>query len=365
MIPDVTTTDTLGPVVATSDRFVAFTTGGAGTSIWTSTDGGHLWAQEAKPAALAATGNTGRPVVLEAIQDGKGGVIAIGSVTNATGSTGTIWHRTATDWHQVTIQDDAPPEFSSIAAGASGFVASSDKAGGSPVMYSADGETWYASAISVGDGFALSVATYQYGFVAEGVNVARGGASAAWTSSDGRTWTLRTDWKLPPNVTSLFGVGKNLVATSTVTPGALAASTPVPSSAAPTDSGAASAAPSAAKATPAGTAAPASTPGQPYTQWWWSANGAAWQQTSLQTSSMNYAMVNNEIFTIDPPVGGATDWTTWSSADGHTWLRPVSDPISFPGAKVCALAALGNSLVIVGWDAPGQLKGYFGRLTSQ
>ena len=49
MIPDVTTTDTLGPVVATSDRFVAFTTGGAGTSIWTSTDGGHISARRPNP----------------------------------------------------------------------------------------------------------------------------------------------------------------------------------------------------------------------------------------------------------------------------------------------------------------------------
>ena len=123
----------------------------------------------------------------------------------------------------MTIQDNAPPQFSSIAAAANGYVASSDKPGGSSLMYSADGDTWYASAISVGDGFALTVNTYQYGFVAVGTNAARGDQLfAAWTSPDGRTWTLRADWKLPPNVTSLFGLGKGLVATSTVTPGAVA-----------------------------------------------------------------------------------------------------------------------------------------------
>jgi hypothetical protein len=374
MIPDVTATDSLGPVVATSDRFVAFTTGGAGSSVWTSTDGGHLWAQEAKPSALVTATNNGRPVVLEAIADGKGGVLAIGSVTDANGSNGTIWHRTANAWHQATIQDDAPPEFSSIAAGSAGYVASSDKAGGSAVMYSADGDTWYASTIAVGEGFGLTVATYQYGFVAVGTNTARGGASAAWSSPDGRTWTLRPDWKLPPNVTALFGVGKYLVATSTVTPGAAPAPLASPAAGSPSASGAqASGSATTATRSPAKSparsatpsAAPAATPGPPYTQWWWSATGAAWQQTSLQTSSTNYAIVNNEIFAIDPPAGGATDWTTWSSADGRTWLRPVSDPISFPGAKVCALAALGNNLVIVGWQESGQLKGYFGKLTSQ
>ena len=358
MIPDVTSSDTLGPVVATSDRFVAFTTGGAGTSVWTSTDGGHLWAQEAKPASLTAEGNSGRPVVLEAIGDGHGGVLAIGSVTNADGSTGTIWHRTTDGWHQVTIQDDAPPEFSSIAAGDDGYVASSDKAGGSPLMYSTDGETWYASTIAVGDGFALTVGTYRYGFVAVGTNAERGGSSAAWTSPDGRTWTLRSDWKLPPNVTALFGVGRFLVATSTVTPG-VEAPTTAPSPAA----GATSAAPTAKpKATPKPTPTP--TPPPPYTQWWWSGTGQAWQQTDLQTSSANFALVNQEIFVIDPPAQGETNWTTWSSSDGRTWIQPQSDAISFPGGTVCALASLDNNLVIVGWAAPGQLEGYFGKLLS-
>ena len=160
-------------------------------------------------------------------------------------------------------------------------------------------------------------------------------------------------------MTSLFGVGRFLVATSTVTPGVVAtATTPAPSGSAE-----ASATP-AAKTTPTPEATPAPTPGQPYTQWWWSGTGQTWQQTDLQTSTTNFALVNGELFVIDPPASGESDWTTWSSLDGRTWIRPVSDPIAFPGDKVCALATLGNNLVIVGWEAPGELKGYFGELIS-
>jgi hypothetical protein len=354
MIPDVNSKDALGPVVTTSDRFVTFITRPTGTTIWSSPDGS-LWAQEVDPTGLTAAGNKGRPVILQAIQDGQGGIIAIGSVTDANGSTGTIWHRTSgTDWHQVTIQDDAPPEFSSIAAGPSGFVASSDQAGGSPVMYSTDGETWYASSISVADGFALTVNTYQYGFVAVGTNSAKGGLSAAWTSPDGRTWTLRTDWKLPANVSELFGLGKGLVATSSVS------EAPIPTPAPSVSAGSSS--PATPKATPTPKPTPKPSTAPPKTQWWWSSTGAAWQATSLETSTDNWAVVNDEIFALDPPATGSGDWTTWNSADGRTWNKSVSDPIAFPGSTVCAIASVGNKVVIVGWQAAGQLKGYFGQL---
>ena len=114
---------------------------------------------------------TGRPVVLQAIPDGAGGVIAVGKVTDTSGDNGMIWHMTkAGDWRQVQFADDTPPEFVSVVAATGGFVASSDKAGGSPIMYSTDGDTWQAGSISVGDGFALTVATYRYGFVAVGTD---------------------------------------------------------------------------------------------------------------------------------------------------------------------------------------------------
>ena len=123
------------------------------------------------PAGLTASGVTGRPVVLQAIPDGQGGIIAVGKVTNSSGDNGMIWHMTQSGkWQQAQFQDDAPPEFSSIAAGPGGFVASSDKAGGSQIMYSTDGNTWQAGAIAVGNGFALTVATYRYGYVAVGTD---------------------------------------------------------------------------------------------------------------------------------------------------------------------------------------------------
>src|ERR1035437_4607309 len=153
MITDVTKDDVLGPVVNTKDRFVVFLTGPVGTSIW-SAPPDSLWSQEADWDALTASGTTGRPVVLQAIADGQGGIIAVGRVTNDKGDNGIIWHMSKPgDWHQAQILDDAPPEISSVAAGPNGFVASSDVAGGSPILYSTDGETWQAGAISVASGF--------------------------------------------------------------------------------------------------------------------------------------------------------------------------------------------------------------------
>ncbi len=233
MIVDVGPADTLGPVVATGTKFLTFVTQPAGTSIWSS-DNGSLWAQEFRPDALVTPENTGRPVVLQAIGDGNGGVIAIGRVTSASGDTGTIWHLPKDGkWQQATMSDPAPPEFSSIAAGPGGFVAASDKAGGSPLMYSTDGQTWNAATISVADGYTLTVGTYKSGFVATGNDPTRAGISTAWISPDGVTWTMRPDWHLPVNVTQVFGIGNGLVAITSGSGVAPAASPSAPASAPP------------------------------------------------------------------------------------------------------------------------------------
>jgi hypothetical protein len=180
MIIDVTKDYTLGPVTSSMDRFYIFATGPSGTSVFTSPDGS-LWAREAAPSALTAGGVTGRPVVLRAIPDGKGGILAAGKVTNPSGDNGMIWHMsTPGKWTQVALHDDPPPEFSSIVAGAGQFVAVSDMPGGSTVMYSTDGDTWQAGSIAVGEGLALTVATYRYGYVAVGTDPADGSAMA-WT----------------------------------------------------------------------------------------------------------------------------------------------------------------------------------------
>jgi len=375
MISDVTKDFTLGPLTTSKDRFLVFATGPTGTSIYSSPSG-VLWSLEAASTALTATGVKGRPVVLKAVPDGQGGIIAVGKVTGSTGDTGMVWHMTQSGkWKQATFQDDTPNEFSSITAGPSGFVVSTDnQAGGSPIMYSTDnGDTWQAGAIAVGDGFALTVATYRYGYVTVGTDPARQGATTAWTSPDGRTWTIRTDWHLPPKVTALFGIGTSMVAEAATAPpsapGSSASGSPaIKASGSPfaTGSLAPSSSPS-AKATPKVTPKPTATPvpAPTTTTWWWSATGVVWQPSGLVTQgSGNMANVSGQILVIDAPAK-AGNWTAWASADGKTWRKPASDPVLFAGAKTCILASLNNRLVIVGWDGPGALKDYVGQFASQ
>jgi hypothetical protein len=371
MINDITKEFTLGSVVSVQDRFYVFATGPTGTSIFTSTGLSDLWPQEVAPigltslvvsappaagtsaqasgsAAPAQAAVTGRPVVLEAVPDGKGGILAIGKITNTTGDNGMIWHMTkAGEWRQVSFQDAAPPEFASIAVASNGFVASADESGGSQLMYSVDGETWQAATIAVGDGFALTVATYKNGFVAVGTDPARDGATTAWTSSDGQTWTMRTDWKLPPNVTALFGMGSNLIATANTAIPALTAS---PSATAKTT----------AKATP--------TPSAPVqsTTWWWSATGVGWQQSGLQISGNNWATVNGQLLALDAPTKPAGAWTAWSSADGKTWQQPhVSTELVFPGSNTCSIGSSENRVIVVGWASSEALKDYKGQFAAE
>ncbi len=379
---DVNKSFTLGPLASSRDHFYFFVTGPTGTSIYSSPTGS-LWVPEIAPDGLTSTAVpvqvsasnasgspaasgaspqaaasgatptviTGRPVVLQAISDGKGGIIAVGKITNSSGDNGMIWHMTkAGSWQQVAFEDDTPTEFSSIANGPSGFVVSSDKGGGAQIMYSTDGDAWQAGAIAVGTGFALTVSTYRYGYLAMGTDATRQGATTAWSSPDGRTWTLRSDWHLPPNVTALFGIGNSIVAVANT-----AVST---SSASPGASAAASASPTAkASATPA-------LPVQS-TTWWWSATGLVWQQSGLQTSSGGWAVVNGEILVLDSPAKPTGNWTAWSSPDGKTWQHPAADPISFGGSRTANIASFDTNVMVVSWDAPGTLKDYFGKFIGQ
>jgi hypothetical protein len=360
MIVDVGASDVLGPVATTDTKFLTFVTQPAGTSIWSS-DNGSLWAQELGPDALVTSDNNGRPVVLQAVNDGTGGVIALGKVTSSAGDTGTIWRLPkGGQWHQASLGDPAPPEFSSIAVGSGALVVASDKAGGSPLMYSTDGETWNAASIAVATGYALTVGTYGFGFIATGSDPTRQGVSTAWTSPDGRTWTLRTDWHLPVNVVQAFGMGNGLVA---ITSGSGIAPS---SSALPSASPAAkhSANPSASatpKPTPTAKPTPAPTAsGTPANTWWWSSTGVKWQQTGLQTSGGNWAIVSGQILALDAPAQAASSWIVWSSSDGKNWQRPVSDPLAFGGSTSCRIASTTSQIVVVGWQSKGQLKDYFG-----
>jgi hypothetical protein len=363
MITDVTKDDVLGPVVNSKDRFVVFLTGPVGTSVWSSPTGG-LWSQETDPDGLTASGITGRPVVLQAIPDGQGGIIAVGRVTNDKGDNGTIWHMAkAGDWHQAQILDDAPPEISSVAAGPNGFVASSDVVGGSPILYSSDGETWQAGAIAVASGFPLTVASYRYGFVAVGSDPARAGVSTAWTSPDGRTWTMRADWHLPANVTQLFGQGDGLVASAVAVTPTNAASTgsPVPSATA----GGSAKASVVPKATAVPKITPTPAPVQAKVSWYWSSSGVVWQSTGLTTADGQMAIINGEILVLDAPAKASDNWIAWSSADGKAWQRPPADAFLFRGSRTGGIAAIGNRVVFVGLDGVGQFKDYFGEFKAQ
>ena len=398
MIVDVTKDFTLGPIATSNDRFFLFATGPTGTSVFSSPDGS-LWSEEitpagltksvvagqpvasssasqpaassspGKPAASSSAGQSGSPgaqsqpvvvgraVVLQAIPDGQGGIIAAGKVTNGSGDNGMIWHMTrANGWQQVAFQDDTPSEFSSVVAGPGGFVASSDTAGGSQVMYSTDGNTWQASSIAVGTGFALSVETYRYGYVAIGTDPNRLGATTAWTSPDGRTWTMRTDWHLPANVTSLFGVGTTLVAeANTPTPAASASASPH------------AAASASAKPTPTPKPTPTKAPGAAAQSntWWWSANGVVWQQSGLVTVGGDWAVANNGLLVLGAPATQTGNWPAWTSSDGRSWTPSNSSAINFAGSgTICSIDSLGSRIIIVGWEGPGSLKDYFGQFAS-
>jgi hypothetical protein len=378
MIVDVNKDYALGPVANSSLRFYVFVTGPAGTAIYSSGDGG-LWAQELKPAGLtssvvaiapvasssasqpaasssasqpaataapsgaaAGVAITGRPVVLQAIPDGHGGILAVGKVTNTSGDNGMIWHMVKPgQWKQVQFQDDAPPEFSSIVAGPSGYIASSDQAGGAAIMYSADGDSWQAGSIAVGDGFALTVATYRYGYVAVGTDPARQGATTAWTSPDGRTWAIRTDWHLPPNVSALFGMGNTLVAAAKTAPAATPSSSAL------------------AGPTPTPVSAAAAT-----TTWWSSSTGVTWQKSGLETQAHNWAIVQDQILVLDPP-SRAGNWTAWTSPNGISWQHPTYGAFGFTGSKTCSIGSNGSQVVVVSWESLGVLKDYYGPFTSQ
>jgi hypothetical protein len=92
--------------------------------------------------------------------------------------------------------------------------------------------------------------------------------------------------------------------------------------------------------------------------------GLVWQQSGLVTSGGNLAILDKQILVFDAPIGSA-NWTAWTSADGHNWRKPASDPVDFPGARTSGIASLGSRVVIVGWEGPGALKDYMGTFSGQ
>jgi hypothetical protein len=237
--------------------------------------------------------------------------------------------------------------------------AASDVAGGSKILYSTDGETWQAGAIAVAENFSLSVSSYRHGYVAVGFDKAREGTTTAWTSPDGRTWSIQAGWRLPAYVTQVFGVGDGLVAVAQIVKPA-AAATP----------GAPSASPSPTKkatVTPKPSATP--TPAGPEYEWYWSTSGVVWQPSGLTTTGGDSALVNGELVVVDPSTTAGAPWSVFTSDDGKSWQRPIlateGATMTFKGSKICHIISVGNHIAIVGTEAPGDLRDFFGSLVAR
>jgi len=368
MVPGLTADSTLGPVIATTNQFLAFVNGKGGTTVFSSADGS-TWSTQAGPAVLAgaeaassgtgsqvpdtatpsmapATGSAsvvpasgtgspvpaaGTPVVTAAALDSQGDVVAVGSIATASGSAAAIWDLTGTTWTAAAISGDAPSSFGSVAVHGGDFVAAASSDDGARLLYSGDGMTWVDASIAGANAYSLTVSSWSSGFIASAVDAT--GKAAVWTSSDGLSWVAAT-WKLPSNGGVVIATRKGLVTTSQGLTG--------------------------------------------NTSWWWSADGTAWQDSKLTTMGGCWGTLDSGFVAVSPPSAGsapaagaaasgsaspAASWRVWASRDALTWQQPMANPFSFGGSSTCQIASLHQRVVVVGWAKPGVLEGFYGDLT--
>ncbi len=380
MVPNLTENASLGPVIVVASRFVAFVNDSNGATAYSSTDG-KTWtvlgsaaqiagstatpassASGAPPAAATATpassasGNvatvaTGTPAVAAAVEDGQGGLVAVGSVAAQDGETTTaaIWRYSGSAWTQAAISagDAVPAGLDSVAMVKGTYVATASTAQGARVLFSRDGATWQPASLSSVDGYNLTVASWSGGLIASGANSA--GKSAVWTSTDGEFWISEATWKLPANLTGIYGTRNGLVAT---------------------------------------TASFASG-----TSWWWSSDGRSWQDTQLTSSGGCSGALDTGIAVISlsassaaatpppedtptpkptkkptgsvaptpsPTIGFAGGWQVWASKDSRTWQMPAVSKFGFDGASTCRMATSQGKVVIIGWARDGVLRAFYG-----
>jgi hypothetical protein len=361
MVPELTAANTLGPVIATTDQFLAFVNGKNGTTVLSSTDGS-TWSTQAGPAVLAgagaagtagpapttgpatlapptgkasaapATGTaslapaSGTPVVAAAALDSYGNVVAVGSISAGSTQSAAIWDLAGTTWTAGAISGDAPSSLGSVAVHGGDYVAAANSNGGPRLLYSGDGMTWVDASISGADAYSLTVSSWSSGFVASGVD--KSGKAAAWTSADGLTW-VAASWKLPANASAVVATRMGLVATSQGLTG--------------------------------------------NTSWWWSADGKAWKDSKLTTTGGCWSTLDSGVMAVSAPSAGsaasggsarpAAGWTVWASRDAQAWQQPMADPFSFGGSTTCEMAALHQRVVVVGWAKAGVLQDFYGDLT--
>ncbi len=367
MVPGLTADSTLGPVIATTDQFLAFVNGKNGTTVFSSADGSS-WSTQASPDVLAAavaaetasgapvTGTTtpapaegtastspatgtaspapaaGTPLVSAAALDSQGGVVAVGSMATASGPAAAIWNFSGTTWTAGSISGDAPSSLGSVAVHGGDFVAAASSNDGPRLLYSGDGMSWVEAAISGADTYSLTVSSWSGGFVASGVDSS--GQAAVWTSADGLTW-VPANWKLPSNGGVVVATRLGLVTTSQGLTG--------------------------------------------NTSWWWSADGNAWQDSKLTTTGGCWSTLDSGVVAVSAPSAGSTPtaghaasgsaspappgWTVWASRDAQSWQQPMASQFSFGGSTTCEVAALHQRVVVVGWAKPGVLQDFYGDLT--
>jgi hypothetical protein len=326
MVDGLKATDTLGPVVGSSDRFYAFINQAGGTSVWTSGDGAR-WTQQAKPTDLVPSGSKGTPYVLDATSDDKGGIVAVGKVTTASGDVAAVWRLSAGKWVPAAISGTGPSSLGLVVTHDGSFVAAAtkDSTSGPTLMASEDGQTWVAAIIPGAAGYSLAVSAYANGFVALGSTTPQGDSAtpapvALWTSEDGLIWTIHSNWRLPPNTGMIRGVGESLIATNTGITGKWS--------------------------------------------WWWSADGNAWTDARLTTVPGGcVGSVKDGLMAVSPPAAGATDqtWSVSVTTDGRAWQNPTVANLTFGQPTPCRVASVGRRVVVVGWQKAGVLVDFYGQ----
>jgi hypothetical protein len=327
-------TDVLGPLVGAAGHFYAFITQAAGTGVWTSTDG-RAWTQQAEPADLLPEGTKdSTPVVLDAVEDGRGGILAVGKITTSDGDTAAIWRLSGGTWTRAKITGSAPTVLGSVVEHDGKFVAAADVPEGPRLMVSEDGTAWVEASLAGSSGYLLDITSWAGGFIASGEGAGSADAEdesdaspsatpapyRIWTSPDGLAWTAATDWDLPRNPGPVVGAGEGLVITSTGVTGK--------------DS------------------------------WWWSADGKSWQEAQLTTVQGGCLTdIAAGLVKVAPPAAEAEDpaWAVWVSEDGRSWQNPGIDDVTFGVGSVCRVAAVGSKIVILGWESAGAVKVYYSK----
>jgi hypothetical protein len=349
--------DTLGPMVATGSQFLVFVDRAAGTSVWSSPDGS-AWTQQADPRAFTgtrasgtstplatpaaspskaskstpkATGPSGGtpapgasvPTVVAAVSDGKGGVVAVGTVVAADQTAAAAsWVLNGSTWSAGTVNlpGNAPSSLGSVAVYNGSYVAAANSPEGARILFSADGLSWKQAYIVGASAFMFTVSTWSGGFIASGVDPSGSSPADVWTSPDGMNWTRQTGWRLPTNTANVLGARNALLATTK------GVTTSV--------------------------------------SWWWSPDGTSWQDVKLATTGGCWNAVDAGFIAISgPPAGTDSGWRVWASKDARSWQQPGGVSPSFVAGTTCQMASTGGHVVVAGWTKDGVLQVYFGDLT--